>query len=87
MDTDDSADLIAILGLAGAGLALMIVGSLDLSGVAVVLAVFIPALAAGCVALAAAVIRWRHATSRPVADFDDRAAHRDGGDSTRRCHA
>jgi hypothetical protein len=59
MDPDDSADMYAILGLAGVGVALMLVGSLDLMGVAVVLAVFVPSLAAGLSAVVMAVISWR----------------------------
>ena len=87
MDPDDSADLFAILGLAGAGLALMIVGSLDLTGVAVILAVLIPSLAAGLIAVVVTVIHWHHTTSRLASRRGDRATRRDGGNQSRRCHA
>ena len=69
MDPDDNADVFAILGLAGAGLGLMIVGTLDLMGAAVVLAVCIPSLVAIVTAVGVAAMHWhqtvRGSVSRP----------------------
>jgi hypothetical protein len=58
MDPDDSADVFTILGLAGAGAALMLVGVLDLKGAAVVLAVVVPALVAILSTVVNAVVFW-----------------------------
>jgi hypothetical protein len=65
---DDNADLFAILGLAGAGLGLMLVGSLNLTGLAIVLAIIIPALVTGLFSVVATALRCHstasHATAR-----------------------
>jgi hypothetical protein len=64
---DDNADLFAILGLAGAGLGLMLVGSLNLTGVAIVLAIIVPALVTGLVSVIATVLRCHSTVSHSTA--------------------
>jgi len=64
MDVDDKADMFAILGLAGAGAALMLVGSLDLMGIVLVLAIVVPALAAVLAATIVAIRAWYVARCR-----------------------
>jgi hypothetical protein len=61
MNLDERADVFAILGLAGAGAGLMLVGSLDLRGAAIVLAVVLPALVAIVAATVVAVNAWYQA--------------------------
>jgi hypothetical protein len=61
MDLDDRADVFAILGLAGAGAGLMLVGSLDLRWGAIVLAVVIPSVFAILVAAGVAIVAWHQA--------------------------
>jgi len=61
MDVDDKADVFAIVALAGTGLALMLVGTLDIMGVAIVLAVVLPALAAVLAAVVSTIMAWSRA--------------------------
>jgi hypothetical protein len=87
MDADERADLAAILGLAGSGLALMIVGGLDLTGVAIVLAVLIPSFAACLIAAVLAAVGWRHATGRSTSGRAKRPTRSAGGGASLQCLA
>ena len=66
MDPDEHADVFAIVGLAGAGLGLMLVGLLDLRGIAIVLAVAIPVAVAVLSTVVMAAISWRRVRHGPT---------------------
>ena len=71
MDRDDRADIFAIVGLAGAGAALMLVGSLDLTGAAIVVAVLGPSLLAILAAGVTAIVAWYQGQPKAHANRSD----------------
>lgn len=87
MDEDDRVDTFAILGLIGVGLALMLVGSLNPAGPAIVLAVFVPMLGASVAAVITAAIRWRYGGHAAGYRRDDQPLRRGTATSGTQCRA
>jgi hypothetical protein len=71
VNLDERADVFAILGLAGAGAGLMLVGSLDLRWGAIVLAVVIPSVFAILVAAAVAIVAWHRSRGTAASNRSD----------------